>query len=378
MNAEKPEEQPCQILLIDEGRTTHPTTRSLLESGRHVIISEIEYAKLPRKTREFDVVIADNVLPGSRGYETVKDFVEYEPWTPILILTDQPTVAEAVAALRIGAADYLSKPITAAELQQAIDAAVTRAQHPGRGRALHRSFALSLSEGVFANSLENLIYAFTHDMRRPVRAIHGFATALQEDLPSIVGERHPELLEYIEKIRKAGALLAESSDELVMLFRTPGQSKPILLAKTLEGVVQNISSPVSSRILFDVPNEPYVIMAERHFLEQAFFNLAVNASEAVTGIANGLVEISTQRIPDRNSVRVIVRDNGPGIADKFERLIFQPGFTTKSTGWGFGLFLARRAIIAHNGSIEYRRTAEAGTEFIVELPLAPEGTETES
>jgi signal transduction histidine kinase len=72
---------------------------------------------------------------------------------------------------------------------------------------------------------------------------------------------------------------------------------------------------------------------------------------------------------DDTHARVVVRDDGPGIAPEVRGRLFEPGVTTKPGGWGIGLALARRIVEdVHDGRLALG-APEAGAEFIVTLPL---------
>jgi two-component system NtrC family sensor kinase len=96
-------------------------------------------------------------------------------------------------------------------------------------------------------------------------------------------------------------------------------------------------------------------------------NLLNNAIDAVDGA--GTIEIRTERNSD--VFRLVVGDNGPGLAPGIADRIFEPFFTTKPVGKGMGLGLAisYRIVQAHKGTIEARARDGGGTEFIVTIPL---------
>ena len=67
-------------------------------------------------------------------------------------------------------------------------------------------------------------------------------------------------------------------------------------------------------------------------------------------------------------VRLIVRDNGPGIPDVDREKLFMPYFSTKRRGSGLGLAIVRRIVVEHGGNIEVSDNVPSGTTFVVELP----------
>jgi signal transduction histidine kinase len=103
----------------------------------------------------------------------------------------------------------------------------------------------------------------------------------------------------------------------------------------------------------------------RDQLVQVFLNLILNSVDA-TG-RGGHIEIRAER--GVGDVVVIVRDNGSGIAPECAGLLFQPYFTTKKHGTGLGLFVSRKLVADHAGSIEFESRPGEGTTFRVRLPV---------
>jgi signal transduction histidine kinase len=66
---------------------------------------------------------------------------------------------------------------------------------------------------------------------------------------------------------------------------------------------------------------------------------------------------------------VRISDNGKGIAEELGDKLFQPNFTTKSSGMGLGLAIVKSIIDNADGKISYETELNKGTTFIVELPM---------
>lgn len=104
-------------------------------------------------------------------------------------------------------------------------------------------------------------------------------------------------------------------------------------------------------------------------LEQTLVNLINNAVDAVaeTARSDGLVTVRV--FGTRQSVRVEIEDNGPGVAEDVAGHLFEPFVTTKPSGMGLGLALCRELIVAHRGTIRWEPGPQHGARFIVELPV---------
>ncbi|QNM87140.1 GHKL domain-containing protein [Polaribacter pectinis] len=95
-------------------------------------------------------------------------------------------------------------------------------------------------------------------------------------------------------------------------------------------------------------------------------NLIKNASQAIGNEENPIIEVKV--LAEGNSVKIIVSDNGKGIPDEVKELIFEPKFTTKTSGMGLGLGIIKNIIEAYDGTISFTSKEGVGTVFTVILP----------
>ncbi len=107
-------------------------------------------------------------------------------------------------------------------------------------------------------------------------------------------------------------------------------------------------------------------------LGQVFLNLILNAQQAIEGPGR----ISVSSLVENEQVVVKVSDSGPGLPDGCRENLFSPGWTTKSEdeGTGLGLFISRRIVERHDGTIEAGNDESGGAVFVVTLPAASKGT----
>jgi C4-dicarboxylate-specific signal transduction histidine kinase len=103
-------------------------------------------------------------------------------------------------------------------------------------------------------------------------------------------------------------------------------------------------------------------------LEQVLMNLLTNARDAVSN--SQVRRIGVESTVEVDTVRIVVRDSGPGISPGLEQRIFDPFFTTKEVGegTGLGLSIVYGIVQDHNGRISVEESHQPGAAFIVELP----------
>lgn len=115
------------------------------------------------------------------------------------------------------------------------------------------------------------------------------------------------------------------------------------------------------------------VLADKNKLQQLFLNLTTNAAQAMTD--GGTLEVSTGIGMDRMGKRSVVisfRDTGCGVETENLGKIFDSFFTTKETGTGLGLTIARGIVDEHGGSISVESEIDVGTTVTVLLPLMSE------
>ncbi len=121
-------------------------------------------------------------------------------------------------------------------------------------------------------------------------------------------------------------------------------------------------------ILFESTKKEIYVVMDRTQLIRIITNLVKNATQAVSENnpdPNVLVSVSE----GNKIVRIVVKDNGIGIPEEYKSHIFEPKFTTKSSGMGLGLGIIKKIIENYNGTITFESQQNTGTTFTVTLPV---------
>jgi C4-dicarboxylate-specific signal transduction histidine kinase len=115
------------------------------------------------------------------------------------------------------------------------------------------------------------------------------------------------------------------------------------------------------------------VQADRVQLQQVLMNLVLNAIEAMSSVEDGARELSI-RTEQRQTggILVAVRDSGPGIESQDMERVFQPFYTTKTSGVGMGLSICRSIIDAHGGRLWVDANEPRGAVFQFTVPAAQE------
>jgi signal transduction histidine kinase len=178
--------------------------------------------------------------------------------------------------------------------------------------------------------------------------------------------------------QEAGAVLLEEIGRLDEMARTfsqfgrmpEGPASQVDVAELLEGLVVqhhlegSRGSSGGTRIELQVGSDLPLVRGHYDALLRCFRNLLLNAMEAAG--PEGEVRVTATAI--ETGVRVEIRDSGAGIGPADLERIWDPEFTTKSSGTGLGLPMALQTIQFHHGRVEGRNHPEGGAVFLVELP----------
>ena len=165
-----------------------------------------------------------------------------------------------------------------------------------------------------------------------------------------------ESLSSIASEFSAFAKMPDTKIERIDIFEALTQA--VTIFKQMEGVI----------IIFQPPDEPFFISADRDQLLRCFNNLLKNAIEASTPGKSCVIEIS-HLITSKN-ILLSIKDNGNGIPENLREKIFEPNFTTKSSGTGLGLAFVKNSIENAGGKVWFETSIGVGTTFYLSLPNA--------
>ncbi len=207
-----------------------------------------------------------------------------------------------------------------------------------------------------------------HEINNPLTTILGNAQLLQRKLP----DRDGELQEMVDLIIQASERASQAVRDLLDFARRERYKlAPTDLNETIQRTLALMGHELGSRSIslqFDPALDLPTINANQDHLQGVWLNLLLNAIDAIDQ-RPGLISIKTSKT--RDSVHVLVTDNGVGIpADKISH-IFEPFYTTKDPGRGTGLGLSvcHQIVNRHGGQIHVSSQPGQGTTFTVTLPI---------
>ena len=215
-------------------------------------------------------------------------------------------------------------------------------------------------------SLDELTATFAHEIRNPIAAAKSLVQQMGEDPTSGENVEYAKVaLDELARVEKSVSHLLKYAKEEDYNFGN------VNLASVLDAALTQMRAKLESKPV--VVSRSYLggptVRADPDKLRQVFSNVIDNAIDAMEGVTGERrIEIAIQAGDSMAAVRI--RDNGCGIAPDKIGKIFNPFYTSKQTGTGLGMAVAKKIIEAHCGTIKVDSRVGAGTEFTFSIPLA--------
>ncbi len=221
---------------------------------------------------------------------------------------------------------------------------------------------------------DDFVSTISHELRTPLGFIKGYSTSLLRQDTEWDDDTRDEFLTIIDEEADRLSLLIENVLESARLQSKtlPLRFQPLRLDAVLRDVVMRIRSRHKDlQVDMDMDSSPIPpIQGDGVRIAQVFENLFTNALKYAAGAP---ITISVH--PKGESIAVIFRDHGPGIAPEALPLIFERFYRVRSektvTGSGLGLYICKQIIQAHRGKIWAESKPGEDTTFFIELPINP-------
>jgi PAS domain S-box-containing protein len=240
-----------------------------------------------------------------------------------------------------------------------------------------RKQAADLQRAAQLSFVGELAAGLAHEIKNPLAGIQGAVDILirrrdknDPEREALEGMRH-EVVRIDNTVR---ALLDRARPRLVSVVHeslTDIVDRAVSLAKGQ--LVDAATRGHHVSVEFDPPEDPIKIPIDAAQIEDAVLNLIINAIDATQNGGSVKVRVARAQVERLNveeeEAIIEVEDDGRGISDEDLPRIFNPFFTTRSTGTGLGLPAVRRIARLHGGRVEVSSTLGKGSLFTIYLPV---------
>jgi signal transduction histidine kinase len=233
--------------------------------------------------------------------------------------------------------------------------------------------SLSLAAHVDRRTaMSELTGSIVHELNQPLASILHNAEAAELLLTSNRGTV-PVLLEILRDIRTEDGRASQIAQRhRAMLQKHEMEKRPIDIHAVVRESLALVAHDAEQRrvqIAAVLPSTSCIVAGDQILLQQVVVNLVLNAMDAMAETPPAQRRVTVRSVTRHGVVEIEVVDCGPGIAADVMSRLFDPFVTTKATGLGIGLSIARSTIEALGGTIEARNNADGGATFSFTLPL---------
>lgn len=316
----------------------------------------------------FDCCLVDYQLGPRTGVELIREAQERGATAPLILLTGHSEGELDVEALRVGAADYVSKQnLQPPVLERSILYALARAD------ALRARGQLRDAESS-RESLQQIMGIVGHDLRSPLAAAHAMVSTILRapDVPEKIRDKLVRVLKSCQRMDRITRDLTDYTQTRIGrgLSVTPRDAN---IHEVCEQVLQDAASAYPDRAIeYDSDGSPLGTW-DPNRLAQAVQNLLLNALKY--GDPASPVRLTWHREPPggtRSELVVSVHNRGEPIPAELLPQVFEPFRRGRApdggSSMGLGLFIVRQIALAHGGQISVTSSSEAGTTFTLRLP----------
>lgn len=228
--------------------------------------------------------------------------------------------------------------------------------------------AARLAQSERESAWREMARQVAHEIKNPLTPmklnIQYLQQAMRSDNPNIKQLTERVSASIIEQIDNLSYIASEFSNFAKMPEARPEELKP---GDIMEKAVELYTKDEVVKVTIDRQEQGLVALCDHSQLLRVFTNLLENAKQAIPADRQGLIHVSVTR--DENDILISVADNGTGIDEETAKKIFQPYFTTKTSGTGLGLAMTRKIIEFWKGHIWFETVEGEGTTFFIRLPL---------
>lgn len=363
-----------KILIVDDTPTNIQVVASILDpSGYQLSFARNGISALKMtKTKDFDLILLDIMMPGMDGYEVCEQLKTNETTKniPIIFLTAKTDADSIIKAFSMGAVDYVTKPFNGHELLARVNNQVN---------LMISQKQLSQANKKLRNILktkDKLFSIIGHDLRGPIGSYQSLLELIEQQTAKLKDESLNKVLKL--GIQSTGATLNLLENLLYWAKSEQGETqfkpKEVSINKIIDSTIFLLNATaVNKNIKFILKIEDDLhVFGDKNMLKTIFRNLTSNALKF--SYPDSRIVISAERLNEQ--IKCMIKDQGVGIPkeniDKlFENTEHVTTFGTQNEkGSGLGLMLCKNFIDKHNGSIWVESSQGKGSSFFFTLPVS--------
>lgn len=225
--------------------------------------------------------------------------------------------------------------------------------------------AIKLAKSEREEAWREMAKQVAHEIKNPLTPMRLTVQSFQRKFDPLDPNSKEKLNDYSKTLIDQIDTLTTIASAFSNFAQMPKQQK---MALNVVEVVKHTSEIFDENYIeFNASKNKIIAQLDKTQLIRIVTNLIKNATQALSEQENPILNITI--FEQEKSVQITVKDNGKGIEKEHISQVFEPKFTTKSSGMGLGLPMIKNIIEAYNGTITFTSEIGKGTTFTVTLPL---------
>lgn len=363
--------RPIEILVVEDNPRHSALIKDELEievpTSSVTVAESVSAAFEALSVRSYDLVLLDFRLPDGDGIEILTRMKADGRREPVVFVTTSSSTTTAVAAMKIGAEDYIVKEEGYLEVLPFV---VNEVLERARFRTERSEMAKKAAQADRLSSLNNLMASIAHNLNNPLTTVRTFLELLPSRYETDVEFRTGYYKLVLDAAERIGLLISN----MMKAVTVPSEGiDPPWAIRDLIAELQMYAAPSlrdrQLRLEVDCGEDSPDLTAPRESLKQALIVLIDNAvAFSPTG---GRVRLACRTTAGEvPSIVLEVADEGPGVPPADRKKIFDAFYTTRTGGNGIGLFVAQNVARAQGGRLEVGDNTPSGALFSITLPLS--------
>lgn len=224
--------------------------------------------------------------------------------------------------------------------------------------------ALKLAKSEREQAWREMAKQVAHEIKNPL-------TPMRLTVQSFQRKFNPKEENVTKKVNEFSKMLIQQIDTMSSIAsafssfaKMPTQKKELL---NVVEVIKHTLHVFSKNYISFIPQEKTIkAHLDKTQLTRIITNLTKNAIQALQEKENKRIEVKV--FSEQEKITILVSDNGKGISEEDKKHVFEPKFTTKTSGMGLGLAMVKKIVEAYEGNVTFTSKKDKGTVFKVELP----------
>ena len=403
-------EEKVNILLVDDYAENLLALGAILETSCYNLVKALsgESALKCLLYHDFAVILMDVQMPGMNGFEAaalIRDRKKSRHTSIIFLTAIDKSENRAVTGYKLGAVDYLFKPVVPEILRSKVEVFVDLFKKTEEIQRQSTNIATAnqqLTEQIIkrrqaqelvcklnqdlqqraidleatSQELRAFNYAVAHDLKADINRMAGFSQAIQEDYADVLNLEAKGYLQSIQTATDRMAVLTNALLRLSQVTHWELQYQSVDMSVLAQEIIAKLKQATPQRQVEVAIRPKLVVQGDRELLNIALENLLGNAWKYTSKKSNARIEFGWSDSKDKilnlprfssNNVVYFIRDNGVGFDMNYADKLFNPFHrlhtATEFEGTGIGLSTVQRIIHRHNGQILANGVPEKGATF---------------